>query len=366
MDRRKFLKTSTVVAALAAFPQVATSGKPMTLREAARSKNLLVGSAVSNGQLHDSQVSEFLTEQCDIVATENEMQWRWIHPQPDSYDFSKADELIGFAATHAMKVRGHNLCWHDGQPDWLADDATHANAARLLRDHIHTVAGRYAGRIHSWDVVSEALDPDGSRDDGMRNSLWMQLLGPKYVAIAYRAAAEADPKALLTYNEYGLEEGSGYNEHRRHLTIAFLRWIRENRIPLHALGLQSHLTAHYDQLPDWTGLHFFLKEVRKLELEVFITQLDIDDTNLSTNAAKRGRQVADLCSDYLNHVLKHPHVTVLLTSGVVSHDFHTKPTADWPSQTRHLALPLDEYSRPTSFLSATLQSLQNRQTANRK
>jgi endo-1,4-beta-xylanase len=358
MNRKTFIKTAAGAAASAAWPHLASSGNANTLREAAKSKDILAGSAVSNPQLHDPQLTEILAEQCGIIVAENEMKWRHIHPEPDRYDFTKADELMEFAATNSMQVRGHNLCWHESVPDWLADNATHANAARLLREHIHTVAGRYAGRIHSWDVVNEALDPDGLRDDGLRDSLWMQLLGPKYIAIAYRAAHEADPKALLTYNEYDLEGGSAYNERRRNVALAFLRWMRENRIPLHALGLQSHFRVHYDQLTDWGGLHAFLKEIRKLELQVFITELDIDDTDLSTKAAKREKQVAEFSSDYLKMVLKHPHVTAVLTWGMVSHELRQNQNGTTSSELRHIALPFNENLQPTPFLSSIVQSFQ--------
>ena len=357
MKRRTFVKSSLAAAASSAvlrFPLSLDESK--TLRSSGAEKHLLTGSAVSSSQLKNPFLTPILVEQCNIVVAENEMKWDYVHPERDRYDFTAADELVAFGEKNSMKVRGHNLCWHKAQPPWLANVVTAENAARLLKEHIHSVAGRYAGRIHSWDVVNEAVDPEGGSKDGMRDSLWMQLLGLRYIAIAFHAAAEADPKALLTYNDFGLEEDSPSNELRRVVTLEFLKWMRRNRIPIHALGLQSHLSARYDNLPDWGGLHAFLKQVAKLDLQVFVTEFDIDDSELSTKSEKRERQVAEFCRDYLGNVLKHAQVSALLTWGMVSHRAYA-------SENRHIALPLDENLRKTLFLSAMIEAIGKRREA---
>jgi endo-1,4-beta-xylanase len=317
---------------------------------------MLVGSAVSSSQLQDPAVTAILAEQCSILVAENKMKWRYIHPEPDRYDFTAADELMAFATNNSMLLRGHNLCWHEAQPPWLAQVATRDNAAQLLQEHIRTVVGRYAGQIHSWDVVNEAIEPGDGRPDGLRDTLWLKLLGERYIEIAFRTAAQADPKTLLTYNDYGLEEGGPWNDRRRGVAIALLRWMRRNHIPIHALGLQSHLTAHYDELPDWTALHGFLKEVRELDLQVFVTELDVDDSDLDGDIQKREKEAAWLCQDYLKNVLKHRHVTVVMTWGMVSHGSY----GNHDPNRGHRALPFDENLKPTPFLTAMLKAFQKR------
>jgi endo-1,4-beta-xylanase len=313
---------------------------------------VLAGSAVSNSQLHDPAVAAILAEQCSILVAENEMKWLALHPEPDRYDFTAADELMAFATSNAMLLRGHNLCWHRAQPPWLALLATPDNAARLLEQHIRTVAGRYAGHIHSWDVVNEAIEPSDGQPGGLRNTLWHQLLGERYIDIAFRAAAQADSKSLLTYNDYGLEQDRG----RQAVVLEFLRWMRRNHIPIHAIGLQSHLTARYDELPNWISLHGFLKQVRELDLQVFVTELDVNDSELDGNIEKREKEAAWLCQDYLKNVLKHPHVRAVLTWGSVSHGSYGNPD---PLR-GHRALPFDESLRPTPFLTAMLKAIRKR------
>jgi endo-1,4-beta-xylanase len=133
------------------------------------------------------------------------------------------------------------------------------------------------------------------------------------------------------------------------VALALLRWMRNNRIPIHALGLQSHLKARFGPWPDWGPLHDFLKQVTKLNLQVFVTELDIDDSDLPGDAKEREELAAALCKDYLKNVLKHPQVTAVLTWGLVSRELGT-----------HRALPLDENLRPAPFFTAMLDALQKR------
>jgi endo-1,4-beta-xylanase len=329
------------------------SADATTLRAAGAARRVLVGSAVSSAQLHDSRLVEILAQQCGIVVAGNEMKWRHIHPDEGRYDFAAGDELVSFAEKNGMSVRGHNLCWHNSMPDWLAKVATKDNAAQILEGHIAAVAGHYAGKLHSWDVVNEAIEVADGRADGLRNSLWMQLLGERYLAIAFAAAQRADAKALLTYNDYGLDGDSEYHEKRRKVALALLRWFRTNKIPIQALGLQSHLKARENRT-DFSGLRTFLKEVAALDLQIFVTELDVDDSELSGNAERREREAASVAREYLEEVLKHPQVTVVLTWGMVSHSRRAKDGAD----AGHVELPYREDLQPSEFFRAMVEALQ--------
>jgi len=352
MNRRIFIKTTLGSALSAASrPLLFASSESNTLQAAGATRHIPVGSAVRNAGLHDPVLATILAEQCNIVVPQNEMKWIHVHPEQNRYDFGPADELMAFAAKNSVLVRGHNLCWHAAQPEWLAKVATRENAAGLLEEHIRTVAGRYAGRIHSWDVVNEAIEPGDKRPDGLRRSSWLDLLGPSYIETAYRTAAETDPKALLTYNDYGLEDDSNEAEQRRAVAITLLRWMRKNQIPLHALGLQSHLALDSDVFPQWSGLHGLLKEAANLDLQVFVTELDVDDGSFHESSQKREKLVGALCKDYLKNVLKHKNVTAILTWGLV-----TQTSTDG----EHFNCPLDEHLQPTPFLTAMLDALRKR------
>jgi endo-1,4-beta-xylanase len=340
------------------------SGQSENLRSLASAKAIFVGSEVSNQQLRNPAVTTFASTECNILAPENQMQWELVQPEPGRYDFAAMDELMAFAKSNSLPVHGGTLCQNLALPAWVAKEATTDNAADLLQEHVHAMVSRYQGRVLSWNVVSNAVEPSDHRDDGMRNSTWMKLLGLRYIAIAFRAAAEADHRMILTYSERGLVDDSENSHHRRLITLGFLRWFRTNHIPIHALALESHLWARYDYLPDWSGLLAFLREVEKLELQIFVTGLDIDDTDLSTRPEKRDKQVAELCKDYLDMVLKHRGVTAVLTSQPVSHA--AEIVNDFgQTEKRHIAGPLSEDFRPTSFFSAMHEAVQKRRTTAR-
>lgn len=312
MDRRVFLTGSVALfgTASAAVPD---------LRRVAGRKDLLAGSAVSNRELHWPAFTDLLAKEASIVVPENEMKWQAVHPERDRYDFTRGDALVSFAQAHAQLVRGHNLCWHEANPGWLRQSINKQNAARLLEEHIATVAGHYAGKIQAWDVVNEAIDTKDKLPGGLRRSLWYDALGPQYIDTAFRAARKADPHALLTYNDYGLAQDSPAAEAKRTAVLGLLRSMRERKIPIDAFGLQSHLHAT-GKPEDWSGLHSFLSDIEKLDLQIFITELDVNDAGLPAAIAARDRVVGRLYGDYLHNVLQHGSVKAVLTWGLTDRD----------------------------------------------
>lgn len=343
LNRRAFVKQSLACTAGFAWAQEAQT---TSLREAGKEKGLLVGTAVSNAQLQRPNFTTLLAEQSSIVVPENEMKWQLIHPAPERFDFTRGDALVSFAGTHDEKVRGHNLCWHEQLPAWFNQLATPQNAADLLRHHIREVAGHYAGRIQSWDVVNEAVHVADGRPDGLRKSPWLRLLGPQYIDIAFRTASETDPRALLTYNDYDLEQDSPEHEAKRQAVLSLLRGMRDRNVPIQALGIQSHLKAG-PKVSEWAGFHRFLEAAERLNLQIFVTELDVDDSALPGDIAERDRQVADLYRDYLQNVLRHRSVKAVLTWGLTDRDTwlnHFKPRQDGMPQR---PLPFDADLKPT-------------------
>ena len=312
MQRRSFLQLSLGALAASALPRSLRAAESTKLREIAASKGLLFGSAVSYAQLNRPELAALLVDQCSILVSENDMKWRAMHPEPDRYDFARADAFMNFAESHRIPARGHNLCWHEHNPASLEATATPENAVSLLRSHIQTVVGRYKGRIHSWDVLNEAIRPDHHNHNDMVNSVWLKTIGEDYLELAFRAAAEADPSALLTYNDYDVETGAPEQEKKRKAILAMLRRFRKKHVPIHALGVQSHLRPHGDPLT-WNGLNQFLKEVKKLKLEVYVTELDVDDQAFPADIPERDRLVAEVYRSYLENILRQKSVKAVLT-----------------------------------------------------
>jgi endo-1,4-beta-xylanase len=282
------------------------------LRAAGEGRGILVGSAISAaGITADAELAALIPQQCSIVVAENDMKWLFTQPEPSRYDFTRADVVASFAEKNGLKLRGHNLCWHHSLPQWVEKMATKENAAEILRQHITAVAGRYAGKIQSWDVVNEAIELKDGRSDGMRDSLWMKLLGPQYLAIAYGTAAKIDPQAKLTYNDFGLEGDTKYHDERRRVCLRLLRWFKDKHTPIQALGLQSHL--HEQSSGNYSELNRFIEQVSGMGLEVYVTELDVKLDGSGEAAEKRA---ANVYRHYLENVLRHAAVKAVLTWGL--------------------------------------------------
>jgi len=355
-QRRSFLRTSLGALAVAAV-RARIPARPLpALKEIAASKQLLFGTAVSFAELQRPECTALLTEQCSILVSENDMKWRATHPAPDRFDFSRADRFMAFAEEHRIAVRGHNLCWYQHNPEWLDFTVNAQNADTILREHIRTVVRRYAGRIHSWDVLNEAVLPAHQNPHDLRQCIWLNTLGEDYVEIAFRAAAEADPKALLTYNDYDIEEDTAEQQEKREAILKFLDRLRKRDVPVHALGLQSHLKPQ-PQPSQWKGLNQFLKEIEKLGLQVYITELDVDDSTLPASLPQRDMAVAAVYANYLRNILQHQSVKAVLTWGFTDRDSwlnHFRPRADGLPQR---PLPFDENLQPTPAFFALRDAL---------
>jgi endo-1,4-beta-xylanase len=312
MQRRDFLQLSVSALAASAFSSSSHAAEIPKLRELAHSKGLFFGTAVSDSQLRRPDFTPLLLDQCSILVAENQMKWRATHPEQDRFDFTQADFFMDFAESHHIPARGHNLCWHEHNPPWLDSAITPQNAVSLFTTHIQTVVGRYKGHIHSWDVVNEAIDPTHKNPQGLRNSLWLQNIGEDYVELAFRTAAKTDPAAILTYNDYDIETDAPSQQAKREAVLATLQRFIKKGVPIQALGVQSHLRTN-EGTPNWNGLNKFLLEIEKLNLQVFVTELDVDDSAMPADIPERDRQVAELYRSFLGNILRHNSVKAVLT-----------------------------------------------------
>lgn len=319
MQRRDFLQLSVATLAASSFPGALKSAEIPKLRELAHSKGLFFGTAVSDSQLKRPDFTPLVLDQCSVLVAENAMKWRATQPEQARFDFTQADFFMNFAESHHLPIRGHNLCWHEHNPAWLDSAITPQNAVSLLTAHIQTIVGRYKGRIHSWDVVNEAINPSHHNSNSMVNSLWLQNIGEDYVELAFRTAAKTDPSAILTYNDYDIETDAPAQQAKREAVLAMLQRLIKKGVPLHALGVQSHLRTN-EGLPTWNGLNKFLKEIEKLNLQIFVTELDVDDSAMPAAIPERDLQVAELYRSYLENILRHNSVKAVLTWGLSDRD----------------------------------------------
>ncbi len=305
--------------------------------------------------------------QFNQIVDENEMKWASLHPQrgPDGYDFRAADAFVNFGLSNGMYLAGHTLVWHSQTPHWVFAGTNpppagvtnapprpvrNANAPGTnrfgvgrpgrgfggrfgpytgprasreelldrMRDHIHTVVGRYKGKVKVWDVVNEALSDSGT--NVLRNSLWLEIIGPDFIAKAFQYAHEADPDAILRYNDYALE-----NPAKRRKLITLIKSLQEQKVPVHAIGSQAHVNVSTTfEIMDQS-----LAEIATLGLPIHITELDVNSAqggqrgfgaDIASNAvttqgglvSDADRKQAEAYADIFRAFLKHdPHVEMV-------------------------------------------------------
>ena len=310
----------------------------------------------------DDAYTQLFAEQTRILVAENAMKWFALRPAPDRFDFANADRMMRFARLTGKVVRGHNLCWHEGLPGWFAKAVNKENARQFLTEHIRTVAGHFRGQLQSWDVVNEAIWLQDGRPDGLRKWPWLEMIGPDYIELAFRTAAEADPQAKLTYNDYGIETDQPDEVAKRARVLALLKRLKASGVPIGAMGVQSHLHAAGAQ--PGAGLREFLSEVAALGLEVYITEMDVVSAGIGGGHAGRDRATARVYGDYASLMLADPNVKMLLTWGLSSeHSWVNEPDQRmqrFPDIWSERPLPFDDENAPTQAFWALRGALDGR------
>lgn len=320
-------------------PSPDLSGPALNAR--ARRKGLFFGSAVNEELLKsDPALMARIDAECGIVVGEAAFKWADLHPEPERYDFTRADALLAWANSRKIWVRGHTLAWHEGNPDWLEPAVTAATAEKLLTGHIKAVAGHFAGKLQHWDVVNEALHPDDNQPFGLRNSLWFKALGPAYLDIAFHATRDADPKALRVLNEFGTDYAIDWQERRRGALLNLLADLLRRGVPVQAVGLQAHLDAGETTL-DQKILSRFIADIASMGLKVIVTELDVRDQRLPADIRSRDTAVADHARAWLDAVLPNPAVLGVLSWGMSDRRSWLNEKFARPDKLAQRALPLD-------------------------
>jgi endo-1,4-beta-xylanase len=256
--------TVPVAVAIVLVVAPAATAKDHGLRDVA--KRPLIGTAVDMDALaSDPTYKAAIAREFNTVTPENVMKWETVEPQQGATDFSQGDALVRFARANNQAVRGHTLVWHSQLPAWLtAGTFTPAQLRDILRRHIFEEAGHFRGRIYAWDVVNEAFNEDGT----LRETIWLNALGPGYIADAFRWAHQADPHAKLYYNDYNLESIGPKSD----AALALVRQLKAQRVPIDGVGFQGHLGIQYPY-PETFGEN--LERFAAAGVDVGITEADV-------------------------------------------------------------------------------------------
>jgi endo-1,4-beta-xylanase len=234
--------------------------------------NFLIGAAIFPGLFDNPVSAELIKTHFSTITPENDMKWGSLHPVLNQYKFERADKIAEFAMANNIKLIGHTLVWHSqlGHGVFIKVGATDPNDLvakdtlyKRIKDHIFTVAGRYKGKVHGWDVVNEALNEDGT----YRESGFYKIAGDEYIEKAFEYARMADPGAELYYNDYNLvipEKRAG--------AVRIIKKLKEKGLKVDAVGIQGHWDLKF---PELIEIENTIQQFSELGVKVMFTELDV-------------------------------------------------------------------------------------------
>lgn len=356
MQRRDLLQWAGVAAGLG-WAGALQAGTVDGLGGVAARSGRDFGFSIAPGYANDEPVVSLLARHAGVITAENAMKWSAIEGFLGGRNFAPADAVAAKAARLGAKLRGHTLAWHQMVPARLAV-ATSADFVKAQTAHLRELATRYAGRIHTWDVLNEVVNPDDKRSDGLRESVLSRLWGGERYPELFELARAADPQAKLAYNEYGLEQDEPWCEQRRRATLRMLEQWLQRKTPIDVLGFQAHLDLSRKFSPE--KLLRYFDEVSYLGLTVQITELDVRDAQFVGDIEACDAAVAALYQEFVQACMSHPAVEMLVMWNVTDADTWVNRARQ--GQRRADGAPMrptlfDIEGKPKPAFAATLQSL---------
>lgn len=245
-----------------------------------------IGAAISKKCIPNYQ--SMIREHFNSLTPENEFKFIETQPLEGVFTLSETDAMVKFAMDGNQLIRGHVLIWHQQTPDWVFVDQKGEAASRELvlsrmKEHIQHIVSRYQGKVYCWDVVNEAIDDD---DALLRDTKWLSTVGPDYIDHAFLYAHEADPSALLFYNDY-----NDMVEVKHAKIYQLVKGMKERGIPIHGLGLQAHFSNFFPSVED---IRRSIEDFASLGLQLQITEMDLSVYQYQDNSKGRLQPTEDM------------------------------------------------------------------------
>ena len=330
-----------------------------SLGEIAAKRGLLFGTAISGDTLTNPAQAELYLHHARIFTTDNAMKFGSLRPEEGPANFEQADQLVAFAERNKIPLRGHNLIWNEWVPEWVAK-LSPARTAYWMDRHIDEVVSRYAGRLHSWDVVNEPFWPQHGNQEGYRSGPWYAAMGKDYVLRALKRARAADPGGKIVINEAGPEWENPFGPAKpyREGLLRLVADVQQAGVKLDAVGLECHWLPEFK----FDAGHFgaYLHALALRGVAIYISEIDVSDGALDGDQAARDEQVAQRYSALISAALKEPKVEAIITWQLEDGAswLASEPTLSGPNAGKPRPLPFDEAMQPKAAYRAIAKAFE--------
>lgn len=250
-----------------------------------------IGVAVSISELeNNSSYREIAINQFSRFTPGNALKPDVLHPLPNVFSFAEADSLVVLAQKHEKLLHGHTLIWHNQIPGWIENfEGSRQEWIDMMKLHIQTIVSHFGDKVPSWDVVNEAFEENGD----FRENIWFQNIGKDYLKLAFQFAQEANPNALLFYNDFNVVAKNG----KCKAIVEHLSALKDDGVPVHGIGMQLHI---FNSSPSQSAIETAVNAFVEKGFKVHFSEIDISmnlngDMNLSDNKLqKQGKRMQAL------------------------------------------------------------------------
>ena len=258
-----------------------------------------IGVAVNQRNVTNPEQQALILQNFNSITAENDMKPQPTEPRQGQFNFNNADRIANFCRENGIRLRGHCLMWHAQIGEWIYKDAAgnllpKEEMFRRMRDHIHTVVGRYKDIVYAWDVVNEAMTDDKNAEDPYRQSPMYQIAGDEFIAKAFQYAREADPNALLFYNDYN--ETDPVKSRR---IFEMVKKMKANGVPIDGIGMQGHYNIYGPKEDEIDAAITLYKQVVS---HIHVTELDVranEEMGGQLRFSQEGMEVSDSLKQHL-------------------------------------------------------------------
>ncbi len=228
----------------------------------------MIGVAVNQRNVTNAEQMALIKKEFNSITCENDMKPEPTEPQEGKFNWENADRIANFARQNGIKLRGHCLMWHSQIGRWMySDNPTKEVFFQRMRNHINAIVSRYKDVVYCWDVVNEAMTDDPKAEDPYRQSPLYKIAGDEFIAKAFQYAREADPKALLFYNDYN--ECDPVKSQR---IYEMVKKMKDAGVPIDGIGMQGHYNIYG---PTEADIDAAITKYKSIVKHIHVTELDI-------------------------------------------------------------------------------------------